>query len=369
MKKLILTIATTVAAVGLYAALPPIEVANKVAKAVKIESPSVAPIIDGEMDDVWADAGVWNTIDSYTPNGTAFTEPSGPSDISGKWRALWDANKLYFYIEVVDDVRVLSPLNTFEIYTSTAYTRQFGEWANSGYGPTDAQLLFDVGASPVRAVAGLYSVDSALDPFPSTTVVKATATGYAAEVALSWNSLNKGNAVTWDSDAGLFIGGPSEYEERNFIGLEVELQDEDDDTVRDTKVAWFGGPEDRHGDFAWADTQVWGTLELGYKDIPVDPIFATGCPEQWAVYDGGFKWHAGTGFIYDGFYPFVYDFDSNNWFYCYTDVNTDETAGYFIYDFGRAQFGWLTCDLYVWGYAVVPATEPATYVMLKTPLN
>ncbi|MDX2109835.1 MAG: sugar-binding protein [Verrucomicrobiota bacterium] len=367
MKSLVLTIATTVAAVGLYAAMPPIEVAHKVAKAIRIESPSVAPIIDGEMDDVWMDAGDWNTIDSYIPNGTAFTEPSGPSDISGKWRALWDANKLYFYIEVTDDARVLAPSNTFELYISTAYTRQFGEWANPGYGTTDAQLLFDVGASPVRAVAGLYSVDSGLDPFPSTTAVKATATGYSAEVALSWNSLNKGNAVTWDSDAGLFIGGPSEYEERNFIGFDIQLQDDDDGATRDTKVAWFGGPEDRHGDFAWADTQVWGTLEFGYCCCCGGFSIGQGCPTQWAVFDGGFKWSAGTDFIYDGFFPLVYDFASNNWFYFFIDGTTDETVGYFIYDFGRAQFGWLSCDLYAEGYQVLP--DGTTRVLLKTPVQ
>ncbi|MDX2112003.1 MAG: sugar-binding protein [Verrucomicrobiota bacterium] len=359
MKSLLLTMATTLAAANLHAALPPIEVANKVATAVKIEAPSIAPIIDGEMDDVWMDAPE-NTIASFIPNGTSFTEPTSAADLSGKWRALWDANNLYIYIVVMDDALVLAPNNSFEIFTSTAYSRVFGHWGNSGYNHvSDAHLIFNVGATPVRAVAGLFSVDSQIDPFPSTTKVKATATGYAAEVALTWSSLNKqgpNNAVTWDSDAGLFIGGPSEYPSRNFIGLELYLQDDDDGGYRDTKVAWFGGPIDRHGDFAWADTLVWGTLELGYYTPPLDPpIIGSACPTQWTVYDGGFKWNAGTDFIYDGFFPFVYDFASNNWFYVFSDANTDETVGYFIYDFGRTQFGWLSCDLYATGYQVLPA--------------
>ncbi|MDX2110576.1 MAG: sugar-binding protein [Verrucomicrobiota bacterium] len=395
MKSLILALATTFAAVGLQAALPPIEVANKVAKAVKIESPSVAPIIDGEMDAVWADAGEWNTIASYIPRGTSFTEPSGPADISGKWRSLWDANNLYIYIEVTDDALVLAPNNDFEIYASTAYTRHFigWEWAsatydsidaqqritlskatelaqrtNSGYGETDAQLIFDVGTSPVRAVAGLYSIDSQMDPFPSTTKVKASATGYIAEVALTWNSLNKGNYVTWNPDAGLFIGGYSDYEERNFIGFEIQLQDDDDGGDRDTKVAWYGGPEDFHGDYAWAETGIWGTLELGYKTCSCrGSIFGSDCSSQWATYDGGYKWNAGTGFIYDAFFPYVFALDGLNWFYVFSDPSTQESTGYFIYDFGRAQFGWLNCALYAKGYLELPGGY--TYTKLRTPVN
>ncbi|MDX2109930.1 MAG: sugar-binding protein [Verrucomicrobiota bacterium] len=365
---MILALATTVAVVGLYAGLPPIEVANKVAKAVKIESPSVAPVIDGEMDAVWADAGEWNTIASYIPNGTSFTEPSGPADISGKWRALWDANNLYIYIEVTDDALVMAPKNDFEIYASTAYTRESGVW-DGGYGLTDAHLIFDVGAPTIRAVAGLYSVDSGLDPFPTTTKVKATATGYTAEVALTWTSLNKEaySQAAWNPTAGLFIGGPSTYEERNFIGFELHLQDDDDGGNRDTKVAWFGGPESRHGDYAWADTEIWGTLELGYKTCNCGAsIFGSDCPSQWVPYDGGYRWNEGTGFIYVGFYPYVYAFDANNWFYVFSDPSTSESTGYFIYDFGRQHFGWLNCSLYSMGYIDLPGRY--SYTKLRTPV-
>ncbi|MDX2110508.1 MAG: fibronectin type III domain-containing protein [Verrucomicrobiota bacterium] len=67
------------------------------------------------------------------------------------------------------------------------------------------------------------------------------------------------------------------------------------------------------------------------------------------------------GFLYNGFFPFVYCFSDANWIYIYPQ-GPDDTTGYFLYDFKRAQFGFTQNIYYPW-YFVLPATDGAVVDM------
>lgn len=351
MNKLILSLIGTIAAGGLYAQLPSEDITGPVAKAVKAET---APTIDGQKEALWdATNDHVYEIKTYLPF-TGSVPPTGDADISGTWRAMWDDTYLYVLLEVMDDAAVFGAANAFELYTSTNYTRDYGQYGAPGYdGLSDTQIIFQLDTN--ATLHGLYSYGGNQVPFEGVNwVATATANGYIAEARLTWATLiaNSGETGVVFED-GLFIGGFSDYPERDYMGFEVQVQDDDDDGTRDTKIGWWGGPEGRNGDYAWADTQVWGTLQLieGGTVIPPCASFlgtGTGTSVLTSLGDGWF-WVAGQGdvadvFLYGGFWPFIYDMGAENWIYAFCE-GYDE-SGYFIYDFNRGVFGWTGTGIY-----------------------
>jgi hypothetical protein len=65
-----------------------------------------APVIDGNGNDsVWEKAQ-WKPIDQVwrTPNSTSFTPPP-PENFTGRYKMLWTAERLYYLVEITDDVK------------------------------------------------------------------------------------------------------------------------------------------------------------------------------------------------------------------------------------------------------------------------
>ena len=63
------------------------------------------------------------------------------------------------------------------------------------------------------------------------------------------------------------------------------------------------------------------------------------------TYDLGQGWkYNGLGFIYDGFYPFVFVWSISGWLYC--EGVTEE--GYYAYDFNNARWLWMGSSFYPW---------------------
>ena len=59
----------------------------------------------------------------------------------------------------------------------------------------------------------------------------------------------------------------------------------------------------------------------------------------------GFKWRAQTDWTYDGFYPFVYSFAANGWFWVYHGGATED-EGYFLWDFAAGRWGFTATAYY-----------------------
>ena len=62
----------------------------------------VAPIIDGTIDEVWADAP-WMEM-SVAWIFESLTAPSGPQDYTGKYKALWTEDHVYLLLDITDDI-------------------------------------------------------------------------------------------------------------------------------------------------------------------------------------------------------------------------------------------------------------------------
>lgn len=341
MKKILLSLLTGFALTGsLCADTEPEYDLNAEATAVKTDE---APVIDGTIDAIW-DQAEWNTINTYIPQASNNTliPPDNDADLSGRWKALWNNNNLYVLVDVKDEAMVFATGNTLEIYTSVEFTRQFGQYGNPGYnGLSDFQIQIPAEGSPTITF-GLYS----FKPTTNTMVAQAVEVtgGYVMEVKLPWVDIGG------DTGHGLndgIMGLDHKWNDKYYMGFEVHLQDDDDGGNRDTKVAWCGGPEDKIGDNAWADTSVWGTLWLSEGGVPPTPesifkVDPNGCSTD---FNGGFKWNSAWGFIYDGFYPFVWSFDKSTWVYVFHSEGLTEQL-YFVYNFTSAKYAWTGCPYY-----------------------
>lgn len=60
--------------------------------------------------------------------------------------------------------------------------------------------------------------------------------------------------------------------------------------------------------------------------------------------DDGFQFNA-MGFVYEGFYPFLYIFNYGNWVYVFNDPPNDQD-GWFLYDFHWQGFGFSAASVY-----------------------
>lgn len=333
----------------LAAVLPPQNISHIIAQAVKVDSP---PLIDAQMDAVWETAPQY-TISNYIPFGDSSTPPDNAADISATWRALWDAEHLYLYFDVLDDTHPFIEHSTLEVFASTNYSRMYGGWGPGYDGSSDVHMRVLLDSQ--TAVHGIYSY-----AFPASFAgvifsLQSNPTGYSAELAITWDSLginHFGALVSWYPDEGVFRGGSPEFREglydnplRGFIGFEAQLQD--NDTVggpRETRMAWFGGPEDFFGDYAWAHTYAWGTLQLVY---PQDKSFLglVSGANQFIRLDSGFLWSSQSGYLYDGAWPYLYDYSSAEWLYVFP-LSGNEADGYFLYNFSEAKFGYTALEYY-----------------------
>jgi hypothetical protein len=172
---------------------------------LEIPSTTIAPVIDGVIDDVWANDDPKPLL-KILEGGTTTA-----SDFSAYFKILWDASALYILVDVTDDVKVNDSESfweddAFELYFDIGNDKQ------TFYGSNDYQSV--IGWNDPNIVTG-----------PSTGVVfkvVGTATGYLLEVKYPWSTLG----LTSPHDGVL-------------LGLDVHVHDDDDGGGRDNKLAWF----------------------------------------------------------------------------------------------------------------------------------
>lgn len=76
-------------------------------------------------------------------------------------------------------------------------------------------------------------------------------------------------------------------------------------------------------------------------------------------FGGGWKWNA-LGYLYDGFYPFVYFFERGGWVYV---VGRNEN-GFYFYHFGRQHWGWTGRTLYPF-YVALDGPDAGAFLELE----
>lgn len=186
-----------------------------------------APVIDQNIEAAWGPAPVKN-ISNPTIGGL-------PGDYAGKWRALYDNNNLYLLVEINDANKFFdSGGNWWEDDVIEIFIDGDNSKTATYDGANDFQLGFRwndntirVGGNSVNRTTGInYSQ-------------YATGSGYNLEVAIPWATIGVTPALG------------------KAIGLDVQVDDDDNGGTRDAQIASFAT-----GTTAWQDPRVFGTVYL-----------------------------------------------------------------------------------------------------------
>ncbi len=172
-----------------------------------IRDTRVAPVIDGTVDAVW-DGAIAYPYDNYVE-----AAPTGASDLSGTWKALWDSDNIYYLVDVNDanlvndsDWRLWRD-DSLEIHLDTDNSK-----GTSYDGINDFKYFFRWNDP------NLYC-DSVPDANVGVNfVIVARTGGYRLEVSIPWTTLAQ-----------------TPYEGK-LIGAGMAINDDDDGGMRDTQM-------------------------------------------------------------------------------------------------------------------------------------
>lgn len=186
-----------------------------------------APVIDNTIDAAWSIAPVRN-ISNVVLGGL-------PSDYAGKWRAMYDNTNLYLLVEVNDATRISdSGASWWEDDVVEIFLDGDNSKGSAYDGANDFQLGFrwndnvvHTGSNSVTRTTGINFRQYA------------TSNGYNLEVAIPWTTIGTTPSV----------GKP--------IGLDVQIDDDDNNGTRDAQIASFAT-----NTTAFSNPAVFGTVYL-----------------------------------------------------------------------------------------------------------
>ncbi len=216
--------------------------------AIVVQTETV-PVIDGKEDEIWNTARryeITNVIPS-DGSGESLTRPTSSNDLSGNFRAMWDEDNLYLLVEVTDDtlvndtspnewVIVKSGSNVLpwwfddcvEVYIDADNSK------DEQYDDGDAQYHFDWDRK--NPTMDRYN-HGRTENIEFATVT--TKNGYRVEIKFPWVTLGVKPVM------GMIIG------------LDVQVNDDDNGGERDSKISWHG-----KDDTAWENPRVFGNAKL-----------------------------------------------------------------------------------------------------------
>ena len=172
--------------------------------------------VDGSVEPAWATVPI-QALSKVVLGGDAIT---GPSDLSGSYRALYDSANLYLLVDVNDERLVNDSAAWYD--DDSAAILIDGDYSRGVTydGANDFELGFRWNDPAISRGA-----TSAPVPPGATFVMVATGTGYRLEVELPLAEL------------GLAAG----YGQ--LFGLDVQANDDDESGTRDSKTAWWAQDE------------------------------------------------------------------------------------------------------------------------------
>jgi hypothetical protein len=197
------------------------------------------PAIDGVLDDIWENAP-WQRNFVYPSGATTF------NDAALSWRAMWDNDYLYVFVNVVDDI-FLADDRAAGWHGDSVEMWLDGD--NSKGGTYDG--INDLGYTY------FYSND------PEDPIIFHPSGGVAGE----WHMNTTGHKVAsaW-SDMGVNLEyaipmknlGANPPLPGQLMGFDVDYNDNDEaNNARETKVKWFDIT-----DYSWTNPSLMGTIEL-----------------------------------------------------------------------------------------------------------
>jgi hypothetical protein len=211
------------------------------ARAEKVRSRKIAippaiplPLMDGEPD------VQFQRMEPEPLTRVVRGAQPGPADLTARFRALYDGMFLYLIVEVDDDQVVVDSASDipWEDDAVELFIDGDGSFGNSYDGVHDLHLVMRpgdrsvyLGHSSARIAAGAVAF-----------VGKQHATGYQMEIVIPWSVLQVERPV----------GG--------IIGVDVQVDDDDDGGERDHKIAWSAWDDE-----AWQHPNRFGRVRLAPK--------------------------------------------------------------------------------------------------------
>ena len=193
-----------------------------------IPNVTTPPVIDGEVDDIWALAPV-------LPISTRIDgeDLDGPGDASGEFRVLYDAENLYAIVDVNDDILINDTANSWQDDSVEFYFDGGNTKAPAGLSGNNRQYTFGWTTTDIQGTnTNVTGVEHAQVD---------TETGWRLEVKFPWGSLMGSSPPVGD-----------------LIGIDSFYNDDDDGAdTRETQIAWHSRAS---GD--WETAASWGTALL-----------------------------------------------------------------------------------------------------------
>jgi hypothetical protein len=191
-----------------------------------------APVIDGEVDDVWALASVQEIT---IPINNA---PADPADSSGNFRLLYDDENLFLLAEVTDESLINDTAETWQDDSVEFYIDGDNTKGPQGLSGNARQLTFGWTTEDVQ---GTNQVDQGFELGQVD-----TADGWRLEVKMPWQTL-----MGRDAPVG------------ELIGTDCFINDDDDGTDRDSQIAWHATEG-----VGWETPSMWGTALVAAPAAP-----------------------------------------------------------------------------------------------------
>jgi len=231
---------------------------------VLIRNPDVGmPVIDGVMDEVWSYATEQEVTITIVGG-----DPSGPADCSGTWRALWDYDYIYAWVEVNDEaLQADSGRGSSWQDDSVEFYIDGDNSKSDTCDENDHQYTFAWNNGEVEEPRAYHHGEPSIVGIEYAVVT--TGGGYLFELRIPWTSI---------------MGEPPVPGQ--LIGIEVFINDDDDGGGEDSQIAWFGTDEN-----GWQTPSMWATglLVAGNKAGAPNPPDGGLHPETWA----SLSWMAG----------------------------------------------------------------------------
>ncbi len=194
------------------------------------------PVIDGQVDTVWAAAS--------TPSFV----PQDANSASGNWKALYDSENLYVMVDVADDSLQNDSDASWQDDSVEVYFDGGNSKLTTALSGDDHQYTFGWTADDIQGT-NIAGYTEGIEQGQVT-----TDTGWRIEIKMPWTSL---------------LGDPNAMPEAlGLIGVDCFYNDDDGGDSRESAICTFADNADGN---AWNDASRWGTAILGAVPVPVDP--------------------------------------------------------------------------------------------------
>ncbi|CAA9225652.1 MAG: GH119 / CBM9 / CBM35 [uncultured Cytophagales bacterium] len=181
---------------------------------VDIAKTSTPIVIDGTREAAWS-----SPMNPIAKRVTGSQEPESDADLSGEWTSLWDANNLYLFIDVNDDVnKVDSPVNEWYLDDHLEILIDADGSRPRTYGAKQHQYYIVRGGTFFK---WRWPSGVAVTGAQSSIVEKEGGSGYRMEVKIPFSALG----VTGEALA--------------VMGIDVQVGDDDDGGGEDTRLSWI----------------------------------------------------------------------------------------------------------------------------------